>query len=122
MRKSGALVVLAGDYNVVPTDHDIYATRSYAALLHSNARKAYQRLLKQGWTDALRAAHPDQRIYTYLSYLRNRWPRDVGLRLDHLLLTEDVAERLGKVGVDRHMRGEQGASDHAPAWITPRWP
>src|SRR6185295_15421536 len=87
---SGHPVVLAGDYNVVPTDDDIYATRSWLknALLQPAPRAAYRRLLAQGWLDAVRALHPDERIYTFWDYLRNSWPRDAGLRIDHLLLSE----------------------------------
>jgi exodeoxyribonuclease-3 len=116
---SGHPVVLAGDYNVVPTDADIYATRSWLnnALLQPAPREAYRRLLAQGWTDAIRALHPDQRIYTFWDYLRNRWPRDAGLRIDHLLLSESLRARLAGAGVDRELRGGAGASDHAPVWI-----
>src|SRR5262249_29830745 len=87
-------VVLAGDYNVVPTDRDIYAVRSYAddALLQAAPRAQLQKLLRQGWRDALRALHPDAALYTYWSYLRNRWPRDAGLRIDHLLLSALAAK------------------------------
>lgn len=111
-------VVLAGDFNVVPTDFDIYPTKSWAndALLHPQARAAFTRLLAQGWTDAIRERHPDQPMFTFWDYKRNRWPRDAGLRLDHLLLSPIVATRLKAAGVDRHVRGEEGASDHAPAW------
>ena len=116
---AGVPVVLAGDYNVVPTDHDIYAVRSYAddALLQPGPRAQFQKLLRQGWRDALRALHPDVALYTYWSYLRNRWPRDAGLRIDHLLLSALAAKRLAAAGVDREVRGEAGASDHAPAWV-----
>src|SRR5215472_359236 len=116
---AGVPVVLAGDYNVVPTDRDIYAVRSYAddALLQPAPRALFQKLLKQGWRDALRALHPDAALYTYWSYLRNRWPRDAGLRIDHLLLSALAAKRLAAAGVDREVRGEAGASDHAPAWV-----
>jgi len=112
-------VVLAGDYNVVPTDRDIYAVRSYAddALLQPAPRAQFQKLLRQGWRDALRVLHPDVALYTYWSYLRNRWPRDAGLRIDHLLLSTLAAKRLAAAGVDREVRGETGASDHAPAWV-----
>lgn len=112
-------VVLAGDFNVVPTDLDIYPTTSYDddALLQPESRAAYARLLKQGWTDSIRTLHPDKRIYTFWDYMRNRWPRDAGLRIDHLLLSSELAPRLKKAGVDREVRGETGASDHAPAWI-----
>src|SRR5215471_16708847 len=116
---AGVPVVLAGDYNVVPTDRDIYAVRSYAedALLQPAPRAQFQKLLRQGWRDALRALHPDAALYTYWSYLRNRWPRDAGLRIDHLLLSALAAKRLAAAGVDREVRGEVGASDHAPAWV-----
>lgn len=116
---SGLPVVLAGDYNVVPTDADIYSTRSWSkdALLHPAARAAYARLLSQGWTDALRTQHPDAAPYTFWSYLRERWPRDAGLRIDQLLLSPALADRLIGAGVDRQARGRENASDHAPAWI-----
>jgi DNA polymerase-1 len=112
-------VVLAGDYNVVPTPTDIYQTHSYDkdALVQPQSRALFRRLLTLGWTDAIRAQHPDDRIYTYWDYMRNRWPRDAGLRLDHLLLSPDVAKRLLSSGIDRAVRGEPNASDHAPAWI-----
>ncbi|RAK56904.1 exodeoxyribonuclease III [Phenylobacterium deserti] len=112
-------VVLAGDYNVVPTDQDIYASRSWSknALLQPQARQAYRRLLDQGWTDALRTLHPDAPIYTFWDYMRERWPRDAGLRLDHLLVSPTLKGRLVKAGVDRDVRGAENASDHAPAWI-----
>jgi exodeoxyribonuclease-3 len=121
---AGVPVVLAGDYNVVPTDSDIYATRSYAddALLQPESRARFQKLLQQGWRDAIRVLYPDAPVYTYWSYLRNRWPRDAGLRLDHLLLSAQAAKRLAAAGVDREVRGKDGASDHAPAWIELRVP
>ncbi len=117
--KSGAPVIIAGDFNVVPTDADIYPTRSWDkdALLQPESRAAYAKLLKQGWTDAIRALHPKEKIYTFWDYKRNRWPRDAGLRLDHLLLSPGVAPRLTKAGVDKIVRGREGASDHAPAWV-----
>ncbi|MDR7117411.1 exodeoxyribonuclease III [Caulobacter sp. BE254] len=119
LRSSGAPVVLAGDYNVVPTEADIYQPHSWAddALLQPGVRAAYHRLLDQGWTDALRQLHPTGPLWTFWAYLRNRWPNDKGLRLDHLLLTPDLADRLVEAGVDRWARGEQEASDHAPTWI-----
>ena len=119
LRASGAPVVLAGDYNVVPTEADIYQPHSWRddALLQPEVRAAFRRLLDQGWTDALRAIHPDGPLWTFWAYLRNRWPNDKGLRLDHLLLTPDLAERLVDAGVDRWVRGQDEASDHAPAWI-----
>lgn len=116
---AGVPVVLAGDYNVVPTEVDIYQPNSWAgdALVDPAARVAFQRLLSQGWTDSLRASHPDGPLWTFWSYLRNRWPNDKGLRLDHLLLSPDLADQLVDAGVDRAVRGEEGASDHAPTWI-----
>jgi exodeoxyribonuclease-3 len=117
---AGVPVVLAGDYNVVPTAADIYPSRSYDdnALVQPESREAFRRLLGQGWTDALRALHPDETVYTFWDYKRNRWPRDAGLRLDHLLLSPDVGKRLVAAGVDKPVRGAENASDHAPAWIT----
>ena len=115
---SGHPVVLAGDFNVVPTDDDIYSPASWLdnALLQPEARAAYRALLDQGWTDALRARHPTDRIYTFWDYRRNRWNRDAGLRIDHLLLSAGLAQRLADAGVDRAVRGMEDASDHAPAW------
>ncbi|MBV9346939.1 MAG: exodeoxyribonuclease III [Pseudolabrys sp.] len=112
-------VVLAGDYNVAPTGLDIYPTKSWDddALVQPESRAAYARLVRQGWTDALRELHGDERIYTFWHYLRNRWPRNAGLRLDHLLLSPDLAKRLHGAAVDRSERGKPGASDHAPVWI-----
>jgi len=119
---SGHPVVLAGDYNVVPTDFDIYNTRSWLkdALLQPESRECYQRLLAQGWIDAIRELHPDERIYTFWDYFRQHWPRNAGLRIDHLLLNQPLAERLVEAGVDTWVRGETGASDHAPTWIVLR--
>ena len=115
-------VVLAGDYNVAPTELDIYPTRSWDkdALIQPKSRAAFAALAAQGWTDALRMLHPGERIYTFWDYKRNRWQRDAGLRLDHLLLSPRLVPRLAGAGVDRKVRGEQGASDHAPAWIVLR--
>jgi exodeoxyribonuclease-3 len=112
-------VVLAGDYNVAPTEQDIYPTRSWDkdALIQPRSRAAFRALLAQGWTDAIRERHPSQPMFTFWDYKRNRWARDAGLRLDHLLLSPALAPRLSKAGVDRAIRGEDGASDHAPAWI-----
>jgi len=112
-------VVLAGDYNVAPTPFDIYPTKSWDkdALIQPKSRAAFASLVDQGWTDAVREKHPKQPMYTFWDYMRNRWPRDAGLRLDHLLLSPALAGRLQKAGVDRKVRGEDGASDHAPAWV-----
>jgi exodeoxyribonuclease III len=114
-----APVIIAGDFNVVPTDFDIYNTRSWKknALLQPAPRACYRRLLEQGWTDALRTLHPDDPMFTFWEYFRESWPRDAGLRLDHLLLNPAAAKLLTEAGVDRDVRGEEGASDHAPAWI-----
>ncbi|MDM0035561.1 exodeoxyribonuclease III [Variovorax sp. J22P271] len=115
----GLPVVLAGDYNVVPTDADIYNPASWRddALLQPESRAAFQALLDQGWTDAIRALHPQERIYTFWDYWRQRWPRNAGLRIDHLLLNPESAPLLRAAGVDREVRGRPGASDHAPAWV-----
>jgi exodeoxyribonuclease III len=112
-------VVLAGDYNVVPTDRDIYPTKSYAkdALLQPESRALFRRILNEGWVDAIRTLHPEAPMYTFWDYMRNRWPRDAGLRIDHLLLSAQAAERLVGAGVDRDVRAQDGASDHAPAWV-----
>lgn len=116
---AGVPVVLAGDYNVVPTVHDIYPTRSLDnnALIQPESRRAFARLLAQGWTDALRSLYPDGPLWTFWDYKRERWAADKGMRLDHLLLSPKMSKRLVDGGVDRWMRGEENASDHAPAWI-----
>ena len=119
---SGAPVVLAGDYNVVPTPSDFYATRSYDndALVQPQSRAAFRQLIDLGWTDAIRARHPTGQIYTFWDYMRKRWERDAGLRIDHLLLNAELSARLVEAGVDKAVRGRAGASDHAPAWIEVR--
>jgi exodeoxyribonuclease-3 len=116
---SGLPVVLAGDYNVVPTDVDIYDTKSWKkdALLQPETRAAFQCLLAQGWTDALRAQYPHERIYTFWDYFRNHWLRDAGLRIDHLLLSKVLQPRLVNADVDREVRDQPHASDHAPVWV-----
>jgi exodeoxyribonuclease-3 len=113
-------VVLAGDFNVVPTDEDIYNPKSWRkdALLQPESRELYRRLLAQGWVDAIRKKFPEDRIYTFWDYFRQHWQRDAGLRIDHLLLNEVAAPRLLDAGVDRWVRGLDKPSDHAPAWIT----
>jgi exodeoxyribonuclease-3 len=112
-------VVLAGDYNVIPTDFDVYKPERWAddALMQPEARTAFEQLLAQGWTDALRSLHPDERIYTFWDYWRNAFARDAGIRIDHLLLNAAAAARLEAAGVDREVRGLEGTSDHAPTWI-----
>ena len=118
---SGAPVVLAGDYNVVPTRQDIYPTRSLElddnALIQSESRQAFARLLAQGWTDAMRKLHPEGPLWTFWDYKFERWQKDKGMRLDHFLLSPTLSERLVDGGVDRWARGQENASDHAPAWI-----
>jgi exodeoxyribonuclease-3 len=117
--ETGAPIVLAGDYNVMPTDLDVYKPERWRddALFRPEVREAFSRLQEQGWTDAIRKLHPGERIYTFWDYFRNAWGRDAGLRLDHLLLSPSIADRLQAAGVDRHIRGRDHASDHAPAWI-----
>lgn len=109
--------MLAGDFNVVPTDADLHNTRSWVknALLQPESRECYRRLLEQGWTDSLHAWSPDKAIYTYWDYFRRHWETDSGLRIDHLLLSTTL--KLRNAGVDRWVRGEPHASDDAPAWI-----
>lgn len=116
---AGVPVVLAGDYNVVPTVQDIYPTRSLDnnALIQPASREAFARLLLQGWTDALRRLQPEGPLWTFWDYKRERWPSDKGMRLDHFLLSPKMSACLVDGGVDRWVRGEENASDHAPAWI-----
>ncbi len=112
-------VILAGDFNVVPTDEDIYNPRSWRkdALLQPESRERYARLLDMGWVDALRAVHGDARIYTFWDYFRQHWERNAGLRIDHLLLNPVIAPFLRDAGVDRWVRDQHKPSDHAPTWI-----
>jgi exodeoxyribonuclease III len=114
-----APVVLAGDYNVMPTDLDVYKPERWLddALFRPEVRKAYADIVAQGWTDALRATHPGERIYTFWDYFRNAFARDAGLRIDHLLLNGAAASRLKSAGVDSFVRGWEKTSDHAPTWI-----
>jgi exodeoxyribonuclease III len=116
---TGIPVVLAGDYNVVPTPQDIYPTRSLDnnALIQPESRQGFARLLSQGWTDAMRKLYPEGPLWTFWDYKRERWPNDKGMRLDHFLLSPGMAERLVGGGVDRWVRGQTNASDHAPVWI-----
>ena len=119
LERSGVPVVLAGDYNVVPTDSDIYAMRSWRqnALVQAEPRAQFARLLASGWTDAIRKLLPAERNYTFWDYIRDAWRRDAGVRIDHLLVSRSLGKRLVNAGVDRDVRGGQNASDHAPAWI-----
>lgn len=116
---TGAPVVLAGDFNVMPTELDVYKPERWLddALFRPEVREAYRNLLVQGWTDALRSLHPDERIYTFWDYFRNAFGRDAGLRIDHLLLSPAVRPRLRAAGVDRFVRGWEKTSDHAPTWV-----
>jgi len=116
---SGLPVVLAGDYNVMPTDLDVYKPERWRtdALFRPEVREAFQELTAQGWTDALRTMHPEAAIFTFWDYFRNAWGRNAGLRIDHLLLSPDLAKRLVEAEVDSYVRGWEKSSDHAPTWI-----
>jgi exodeoxyribonuclease-3 len=118
--ESGQPVLLAGDFNVVPTDFDIYNPRSWLknALLQPESRACYARLLAQGWLDSLRSKFPGQQVYTFWDYFRRHWETNSGLRIDHLLLNPELAPRLHEAGVDVWVRGREHASDHAPTWVT----
>jgi exodeoxyribonuclease-3 len=114
-----APVVLAGDYNVIPTEKDVYKPERWVndALFRIETRESFGRLMAQGWTDAIRHLHPDATINTYWDFFRDAYKRDAGLRIDHLLLNANAAKRLQRAGVDRDVRGWEKASDHAPAWV-----
>jgi exodeoxyribonuclease-3 len=114
-----APVVLAGDYNVVPTDDDIYSPKSWKrdALLQPESRAAYRRLLAQGWLDVLKKKYPKEQVFTFWDYFRNHWSRNAGLRIDHILLNAQAAALYKDAGVDRDVRGEPSPSDHAPVWV-----
>jgi len=116
---TGMPVVLAGDFNVMPTELDVYKPERWVddALFRPEVREAFHRLLAQGWTDAVRALHPGERIYTFWDYFRNAWARNAGLRIDHLLLSPSIVDRLIAADVDRQVRSWEKASDHAPTWI-----
>jgi exodeoxyribonuclease III len=113
-------VVLAGDYNVIPTELDVYKPERWVddALFFPESRAAYRKLLAQGWTDAIRKLYPDEAIYTFWDYWRNAYARDAGIRIDHFLLNAHAEKLLVATGVDREVRGWEKTSDHAPAWIT----
>lgn len=119
LQRQGHRAVLVGDFNVAPTELDIYPTESWDkdALVQPEPRKAFASLVAKGWTDAIRELYGDERIYTFWTYWRNRYERDDGLRLDHFLLSRKLPAKLAEGGVDADVRGEDGASDHAPAWI-----
>jgi exodeoxyribonuclease III len=112
-------VILAGDYNIIPTERDVYKPERWVddALFRVEVREAFARLQKQGWVDAVRKLHPDAQIYTFWDYFRNAFGRDAGLRIDHLLLNPAVTPRLVEAGVDRNVRGWETPSDHAPTWV-----
>ncbi|MBJ3783819.1 exodeoxyribonuclease III [Devosia sediminis] len=112
-------VALVGDFNVMPTDLDVYKPERWRddALFRPEVRQAYADLVAQGWTDAVRHLHPDERIYTFWKYWRNSFERDAGLRIDHFLLSPGLAKRLKSCGVDRQARAQDGSSDHAPVWV-----
>jgi exodeoxyribonuclease-3 len=112
-------VVLAGDYNVIPTDLDAYKPERWVkdALFFPESKAAYKKLVDQGWTDALRKLYPKESIYTFWDYFRNSYARDAGIRIDHFLLSPKLSKRLKTAGVDRHVRGWEKTSDHAPVWI-----
>jgi exodeoxyribonuclease-3 len=117
--KSRKPVLLTGDFNVMPTELDVYKPEKWVddALFRPETRAAFKKLVEQGWTDAIRKLHPDQKIYTFWDYFRNAFGRDAGLRIDHFLLTPDLDKKLIAAGVDRHVRGWEKSSDHAPVWI-----
>lgn len=116
---SGAPTVLAGDYNIIPTERDVYKPERWVddALFRPEVRAAFQQLLDQGWCDALRAKHPDETIYTFWDYFRNAYGRNAGLRIDHLLLSPSLTPALKAAEVDREVRGREKPSDHTPVWI-----
>jgi exodeoxyribonuclease-3 len=115
----GVPVVMAGDYNVMPTELDVYKPERWVddALFRPEVRAAFKTLVDQGWTDALRKLHPNEVIYTFWDYFRNAYGRNAGLRIDHFLLSPHLDKRLLAAGVDRHVRGWEKSSDHAPTWI-----
>ncbi len=112
-------VVLAGDFNVMPTEIDVYKPERWVndALFRPETRDAFQRLIAQGWTDAIRTLYPDEVIYTFWDYFRNAYERNAGLRIDHFLLSPQLKKSLKKATVDRHVRGWEKTSDHAPVWM-----
>lgn len=112
-------VVLTGDYNVMPTELDVYKPERWVedALFRPETRAAFKNLVDQGWTDAIRTLYPDQKIYTFYDYFRNAYGRDAGLRIDHFLLNPVLSKQLKGGAVDRHVRGWEKTSDHCPVWI-----
>jgi exodeoxyribonuclease-3 len=116
---SGVPALLIGDFNVIPTEMDVYKPDRWTkdALFAPEARQKFEALVAQGWTDAIRALHPDERIYTFWHYWRNAFERDAGIRIDHALLSPSLAKSLRATGVDRPPRAWEKTSDHAPVWI-----
>ena len=116
---SGKPVILTGDYNVMPTELDVYKPERWLddALFRPETRQAFKELVAQGWTDAIRKLYPDEVIYTFWDYFRNAFSRNAGLRIDHFLLSPQISKRLISAGVDREVRGWEKSSDHAPVWI-----
>jgi exodeoxyribonuclease-3 len=112
-------VVLTGDFNVMPTEMDVYKPERWVddALFRPEIRAAFKNLVDQGWTDAIRKLYPDKTIYTFWDYFRNAYGRDAGLRIDHFLLSPHLKSKLKAAGVDREVRGWEKSSDHAPVWI-----
>ncbi|MBF4519261.1 exodeoxyribonuclease III [Flavobacterium sp. ANB] len=112
-------VIIVGDFNVMPTELDVYKPEKWIndALFRPEVRKAFKDIVSQGWTDAIRKLYPDEKIYTFWDYFRNAYERDAGLRIDHFLLSPQIATALRSGGVDRHVRGWEKTSDHAPVWI-----
>ena len=117
--KLGTPVVLVGDYNVMPTDLDVYKPERWVndALFRKEVRAAFKNLVAQGWTDAIRKLYPNEIIYTFWDYFRNAYQRNAGLRIDHFLLSPQLVKKLKSAGVDKHVRGWEKTSDHAPVWI-----
>ncbi len=117
--KEDVPVVLAGDYNIIPTENDAYKAERWVedALFRPEVRTAFKGLQAQGWTDALRKLYPSETVYTYFDYFRNAFARNAGLRIDHLLLNPALADRLKSAGVDHTVRGWEKSSDHCPVWI-----
>ncbi len=115
-------VVLAGDYNVIPNDDDVFSVRAMEsdALMQPESRAGYRNLVAQGWTDALRTRFPKGGVWTFWDYQAGAWQRDAGFRIDHLLLSPIAADRLIDAGVDKEYRGRERASDHAPTWVSLR--
>jgi exodeoxyribonuclease III len=116
---SGRSIILTGDYNIIPTAHDVYKPERWVedALFRPEVREAFQKLITQGWTDAIRKIYPEETVYTFWDYFRNAYGRNAGLRIDHFLLSPQLVNRLSGAGVDHHVRGWEKTSDHAPVWI-----